>query len=188
MIRSDRIIPFPADRLKRSPNHGKRAYGQIDAIVLHATADGGHEFGAENWMANPKSQVSAHLHIRRDGSVTRHVSDDRAAWHAGKSEWAGRTGLNEWSLGWEIANRNDGKEPYTDAQYRTVAKLLWFYLPQGIDRAGVLTHAQIAPGRKTDPKGWDFTRMWRELGRLTPEARMVEIAPRLPGPDLGKVD
>ena len=77
MISPHSIRPYFADRLVRSPNHGARSGRGVSLIILHATADGGHEAGAEAWMANPKSQASCHLHIRRDGSVTRMVGDSR---------------------------------------------------------------------------------------------------------------
>lgn len=175
MIPLDRLVPFKADRERPSPNHGERGANSVKLIILHATADNGNEIGAESWMNNPRSLVSAHLHIRRDGTITRHVPDARRAWHAGASKWPGVNDVNSYSLGWEIANRNDGKEPYTASQYLAVATLLRHYLPQGIDREDVLSHALIAPGRKTDPLGWDWSRMWDELDRM----QHPRIKPRL---------
>lgn len=188
MIRPDHILPFPADRLIRSPNHGARSGRGISLIILHATADGGHELGAENWMANPKSQASCHLHIRRDGSVTRMVDDKRRAWHAGASSWPGIVDVNSESIGIEVSNRNDGKELYKDAQYRTVARLLLHYLPQGIDRKGVLSHAQVAPGRKTDPRGWNWDLMWSYLDRLSLPPYTPHVITYPPMPDLRRVE
>lgn len=167
MIPLGRIVPFKADREKPSPNHNQRAGRGISLVLLHATADGGNELGAEEWMANPVSKASAHLHIRRDGSTTRLVPDHRRAWHAGASQWPGVDDVNSSSLGFEIANRNDGKEKYTDAQYAKVAKILAHYLPQGVRQQEVLGHHEVAPGRKTDPAGWDWPRMNRELAALT---------------------
>ena len=160
MIPLSRLTPAPADRVVSSPNHGARGTSRIALIVLHATADGGNEQGAEAWLANPESDASCHLLIRRDGSITRMVPDSRRAWHAGRSEWPGVADVNDASLGWEIANRNDGREEYTDAQYRTVVHLLRHYLPQGLTRSDVVGHAMVAPGRKTDPRGWEWGRMW----------------------------
>lgn len=78
MIAPDRLRAFHADRMRPSPNFGpRRGDGAIGLIVLHATA--GSDEGAESWMVNPQSEVSAHLHIRRDGSVTRHVADSMRA-------------------------------------------------------------------------------------------------------------
>lgn len=184
MIQPHEIVSFEADRVIRSPNHGARSGLPISLIILHATADGGSEKGAEAWMSNPTSQASAHLHVRRDGSVTRMVDDRRRAWHAGVSAWPGIRDVNSESLGWEIANRNDGKEPYTAAQYTAVARALHHYLPQGIERSGVLGHCDVAPGRKSDPKGWDWVRMWLELAMLELEPRIVTSPPRPPAPDL----
>lgn len=178
MIKPHLIIPIVADRLIRSPNHGARSGLGISLIILHATADNGNELGAEAWMCNPTSQASAHLHIRRDGSVTRHVDDKRRAWHAGVSSWPGIGDVNSESLGWEFANRNDGKESYSDSQYLTAARLLRHYLPQGIEREGVLGHFHVAPGRKTDPRGWNWDLMWSYFDRLSrdwPEPRIVTL-------------
>lgn len=188
MIQPHRISPYPADRLIRSPNHGARSGLPISLIILHGTADGGSEKGAESWMQNPKSEASCHLHFRRDGSITRLVDDKRRAWHAGVSSWPGILDVNSESLGWEIANREDGKEPFTAAQYRAVADALRHYLPQGIERSGVLGHYDVAPGRKTDPRGWDWVRMWLELAMLEVEPRIVTIPPRPPVPDLREVE
>lgn len=184
-MRADRIVPFKADSEAPSPNHGKRAFGEVAAILLHATADGGSERGSLEWMRNPKSQVSAHLFITRAGETIRLVEDARKAWHAGASEWEGRSNLNEWSLGFEIANREDGKEPFTDAQYRSVADAVRHYLAQGIERSGVLGHYDVAPGRKHDPRTWDWSLMWRMVDLPDYEPRIV--TPRVE-PDLRRVE
>lgn len=184
MIAVNRIDEARCDFQRFSPNHGSRAGPGIKLIVLHATADRGNELGAEEWMCSTKSQASAHLHIRRNGSVTRMVDDSRRAWHAGVSSWPGIIDINSESLGWEIANKNDGKEPFTDAQYKAVAKLLAHYLPQGLERKDVLSHAMVSPGRKTDPLGWSFARMWREYDALIPDIQPKVTAPTSKPPKL----
>jgi len=181
-----RLRPAPADRLLLSPNRGSRGGAPIRLIVLHATADGGNEAGAEAWMRKPEAQASAHLHIRRDGSVTRLVEDADRAWHAGRSEWPGIGDVNSESLGWEIANRNDDREPYTEAQYRTVARLLGHYLPQGLGIGDVVSHAQVAPLRKTDPMGWDWPRMWR-LVNDEPDVALPPLTAEVIPPNLDRI-
>jgi AmpD protein len=96
-------------------------------------------------------QVSAHLLIRRDGSVVQYVPFDRKAWHAGRSLFEGRAECNEYSIGIELEGTDD--QPFTPAQYETLggvtAVLLQVYprlTPQRITG-----HSDIAPGRKTDP-------------------------------------
>lgn len=139
-------------------------------MVLHATAHTGDPLAAERWMLNPASGVSAHLHILPDGSVTRLVPDLLRAWHAGRSRRRGVEGVNDVSLGWEIANRNDGIDPYTDAQYATLARLAAFYVRQGIGLGDFVSHAGIAlpPGRKSDPRGWDWPRFLAQTRSLLP--------------------
>lgn len=162
MIALERLRPAPVDQVRASPNHGARPQGVrgIACVVLHATADGGEEDGAERWMCDPRSRVSAHLHLRRDGAVVRLVPDTRRAWHAGVSSWRGRREVNGFSLGWELANRNDGQERYTGAQYGAVARLAAHYVRQGLPLAAFVSHAEVAlpPGRKTDPRGFDWAR------------------------------
>ena len=57
-----------------------------------------------NWLVNPNAKASAHLVIGADGSITQLVAFNRKAWHAGRSRWAGRTGLNSFSIGIELDN------------------------------------------------------------------------------------
>lgn len=162
------IREYRADRSVPSPNWSARpaAVDTLAVLVVHATADEGNEAGAESWMCNPKSQASAHLHLHRDGSLTRLVADRHKAWHAGVSAWRVHpTGervsdLNRISLGIELANRNDGREPYTDAQYRTLAAVVAWYVRQGLALENVVGHEAIAPGRKSDPgPAFDWPRL-----------------------------
>lgn len=178
MIPLDKLTQYHADRDAQTPNQGSRGGAPIRIIVLHATADGGSEAGALRHLTDPASEASCHLLIHRDGSTTRLVPDHRRAWHAGKAHWPGVEDVNSESLGWELANRNDGREPYTDAQYATVARLLRHYMPQGLARGDVVGHADVASGRKTDPLGWDWPRMWCEYEAPVPEY-VPGVAPAL---------
>jgi N-acetyl-anhydromuramyl-L-alanine amidase AmpD len=147
-----------ADVVVPSPNHGERKAPAIEGIVLHATADEGNEAGTLTWIVSPKSGVSCHLLVSRDGRVTRFVGDQQRAWHAGKSWWRGTSDVNSITLGIEIANRNDG-EPYTDEQYCRVAEIVAHYCRQGLTLDDVVAHSDIAAERRTDPLGWDWNRL-----------------------------
>ena len=75
----------------RSPNHDARPTGTpIDMLVLHYT---GMKTGEEALarLCDPAAKVSAHYTIDRDGRIYHHVDEDRRAWHAGISYWAGET-------------------------------------------------------------------------------------------------
>lgn len=72
-------------------------------LVMHYTAGSSAE-GAINWMCNPAAKAAAHLVIGRDGKITQLAPFNRVAWHAGQSQWAGRSGLNNFSIGIELDN------------------------------------------------------------------------------------
>lgn len=93
-------------------------------------------------------RVSAHFLIRRGGETIQFVSCDQRAWHAGVSNWRGRERCNDFSVGIELEGTDD--RPFTDAQYASLNELL----EELYDRypiVDVTGHADIAPGRKTDP-------------------------------------
>jgi N-acetylmuramoyl-L-alanine amidase len=173
-----KLTPYPGDIAAPSPNHGARKAHAIEGIVLHATEDGGDESRSLSWLRSPKSGASCHLLVARSGRVVRLVGDQQRAWHAGASLWRGQRDVNSITLGIEIANRNDG-EPYTAAQYDRVADIVAHYCRQGLSLNAVVSHGEIAPGRKTDPAGWDWQR-FRLLvnAQLQPPAAQVTPVPR----------
>lgn len=158
MITLLQLTPYTGDVAEPSPNHDVRKAMSIEGIVLHATADQGEEELSLSWMRSPESRVSCHLWVSRRGRVVRLVGDRQRAWHAGESWWRGTSDVNSITLGIEIANRNDG-EAYTDAQYERVAEIVTHYCRLGLSLADVVSHAEIAKGRKTDPVGWDWDRL-----------------------------
>lgn len=91
-------------KYKESPNHGgKFNQGRADTIVIHFTAGSSFE-SAVNHLCSDKTKASAHLVIGREGEITQLVPFDTVAWHAGKSQWKGRSGLNRFSIGIELDN------------------------------------------------------------------------------------
>src|SRR5690349_10918496 len=96
----------------KSPNHSSRGGKAPSILVIHATAGG--LKGSIDWLCNPANRVSAHYVISKTGQVYQLVDEDRAAWHAGNALWDGHTDINERSIGIEIANANDGRDPYPD--------------------------------------------------------------------------
>jgi N-acetylmuramoyl-L-alanine amidase len=53
---------------------------------------------------DPEAKASAHIVLDRSGKIWQMVPFRRKAWHAGTSAWAGRHGLNDFSIGIEIDN------------------------------------------------------------------------------------
>lgn len=96
-------------------------------------------------------QVSAHLLIRRDGSIRQYVPFNRRAWHAGISMYRGRERCNDFSIGIEL--EGSVTQPYTDAQYPQLAEAVTALLATypGLSAERIAGHSEIAPQRKTDP-------------------------------------
>lgn len=89
---------------RESPNQGGAFdAGHPDTIVLHYTAGGSVE-SAVRTLSNPVRKASAHVVVGRDGSITQLVPFQRIAWHAGRSSFQGRSGLNRYAIGIEIDN------------------------------------------------------------------------------------
>ena len=87
-----------------SPNHDDRPAGTvIDTLVLHYTGMVD-TAAALDVLRDPIRKVSSHYVVDTDGVVFRMVPEGRRAWHAGVSIWRGRSGLNDRSIGIEIAN------------------------------------------------------------------------------------
>lgn len=119
-------------------------------------------------------RVSAHLFIDRDGAITQFVAFGRRAWHAGASCFGGRQNCNDFSVGIELEGTDD--EAYTGFQYDALARaavaLMRAY--PALTDAHIVGHADIAPGRKTDPgPAFDWQRfgrvLQREAGSRTPK-------------------
>lgn len=55
-------------------------------------------------LTSPRAKVSAHLVIDTDGTITQLVPFNRVAWHAGRSAFEGRQGVNNFSIGFEFVN------------------------------------------------------------------------------------
>ena len=145
-----------------SPNFGDRKSGPVDMLVIHYTgmwtAD-----DALARLANPASGVSAHYLVDEAGTVYGLVNENKRAWHAGVSCWAGETDVNSRSIGIELANRGHdlGYHDFPDAQMAALADLARGIVARhGIPAARVLGHSDVAPTRKLDPgERFDWARL-----------------------------
>ncbi len=145
---------------------------RVRMVVLHATA--GRAPGDYDWLRQGGSSaapVSIHYYIDKKGTISRMVADKDIAWHAGTSTWVvdGRQidfnqGCNPVSIGIELENLNDGADPYPQAQYDAALwltrKLVNDYR---IPRSQLVRHLDIAPQRKTDPRGFPWERFVAEV-------------------------
>ena len=81
-----------------SPNFDERPPGTpVDILLLHYTGmDSGAAAVAR--LCDPEARVSAHYTVDEDGTVFAHVAEERRAWHAGLSYWAGARDVNGRSI------------------------------------------------------------------------------------------
>ena len=148
----------------------------IDLVVVHGISLPPGEFGGP-WIdrlftgclpadAHPyfreiaALRVSSHALIRRTGEIVQYVPFIRRAWHAGSSQYQGRSSCNDFSVGIELEGTDD--RPYTDAQYEHLAALIEALLAAypSLRRERIAGHSDIAPGRKTDPgPAFDWARL-----------------------------
>jgi len=163
-----------------SPHFDVRPKGVApDLIVVHGISLPAGEFGGP-WIdhlfagdlrpdAHPSFRdtatlrVSAHAVIRRDGTVTQYVPFGMRAWHAGQSQYQGRSGCNDFSVGIELEGTD--AIPYTDAQYESLTVLVRALLATypSLSSERIAGHSDVAPGRKTDPgPAFDWQR-WRKM-------------------------
>ncbi|EKV00492.1 negative regulator of beta-lactamase expression [Leptolyngbya sp. PCC 7375] len=98
LLYHDDGTPYP---FEESPNSGGTL--RHEYLVMHFTA-GRTAKSAVRWLTQAQAKASAHLVIGRDGSITQLVPFNVKAWHAGRSSWEGRTGLNKYSIGIELVN------------------------------------------------------------------------------------
>lgn len=120
---------------------------RINKIVIHVAQ--GSWSGTLDWFRNPRSGVSAHYTVSsRYGAVGQSVRERNIAYHAGN--WP----VNQTSVGIEHEGYFNNPSYFTDAMYRSSAKLS-AYLSRRygipVSRRNILGHGQVAstpcPGR-----------------------------------------
>jgi len=174
-----------------SPNHSTRDVFPPAVFVLHATVGG--KLSSLRHLCNPRpinprtglldplQAVSTHYVIDKSGLIYQLVADNRVAWHAGEGVWRHWTNLNAVSIGVELVNKNDGKDPYTKAQ---IDALTWLAVMKQrqhrIDLSNFIRHRDFALYRgKTDPLGfpWD---QWKARLKMEFVDRDPPVAPTPP--------
>ena len=168
---------LPGVRRAPSPNCDARPDGApVRLVVIHAISLPPGQFGGNSierlftnrldpavhpYFATIRSlRVSSHFLVRRGGETIQFVACTQRAWHAGVSSWRGNDRCNDFSIGIELEGCDT--QPFETAQYEALARLL-VALRSRFPIEDIVGHADIAPGRKTDP-GPLFD--WQHLRRL----------------------
>lgn len=135
-----------------SPNHDERGR-PVDMLVLHYTGMQS-AAAALDRLCDADAKVSAHYTIDEDGTVYAHVPEDRRAWHAGVSHWAGIDNVNARSIGIELVNPGHewGYRVFPEVQISALIRLSQgIVMRHPIATSQVLGHSDVAPTRKEDP-------------------------------------
>ena len=165
---------------------------RVSIVVIHHTTS---NFADSHYvLTEPTSRpVSSHYLIPEPGDPTygrsrlrihQLVDEDRRAWHAGISHWAGKNGINDQSIGIELVNQTYchasevSTDPETghperlcfypdfdDGQLALLVDLLDDILKRHPDirPTHIVGHSDVAPDRKIDP-GPRFP--WQRLAKL----------------------
>ncbi|MHC8408829.1 N-acetylmuramoyl-L-alanine amidase [Pseudomonas sp. Hz4] len=136
-----------------SANHDSR----IQFVVVHYTSAS----LERSLQLLTHGDVSSHYLIGDDKGATLYklMDENLRAWHAGESEWQGRTWLNSSSIGIEIVNPGfkdtpTGRlwYPYSEDQVQSLIVLLKDISKRyTINPRSIIGHSDIAPLRKLDP-------------------------------------
>ena len=149
-----------------SPNFNtpKRVKKKIKFIIIHYTGMK-KESDAIERLQNPKSKVSSHYLIKKNGEILNLIPDLYEAWHAGVSSWKNFRSLNKNSIGVEISNpgHQHGYRSFSSKQILSLQRLLKYLIKKyKINNKFVLGHSDISPNRKKDP-GEKFP--WKKLAK-----------------------
>jgi N-acetylmuramoyl-L-alanine amidase len=127
-------------------------------VIIHHTAQNSCDQTLKTFTI-PRTQVSAHYVICKDGVVHHMLNDYLRAWHGGVGRWGSVTDLNSTSIGIEIDN--NGFEAFTESQINNLLVLLdTLKKKYSIPTANFIGHADVAPTRKVDP---NVTFPWKTL-------------------------
>lgn len=151
---------------------GQRDLSAITLIAMHATADKSSGMASIRYLnTTDEKKASYHLVIERSGQILRMLPIESVAWHAGDSAWPspqryppgnGGHSVNSFSIGISFANDNES-EDLTDEQITSGLWLCHYYMNLlRIPPSRVVSHADVSPGRKTDPAKMR-SREWRQL-------------------------
>ena len=165
MISEDGIIDVA--EFCPSPNFDERPNNAIvDLIVIHAISLPAGFYntqlikdlflncldpGKDEFLESIKNlKVSSHFLITRKGALIQFVPTHKRAWHAGISTYKGKENCNDFSIGIELEGCDD--EEFEKEQYHSLSRLVNFLSTDlKINKQNIVGHADIAPGRKTDP-------------------------------------
>jgi N-acetylmuramoyl-L-alanine amidase len=131
-------------------------------VIIHHTAQNTCDQTLRTFTL-PRTAVSSHYVVCRDGTVYHMLNDLLRAHHAGVGKWGSITDMNSSSIGIELDN--NGSEPFSEQQMNSLLQLLdRLKKAFNIPTANFIGHADWAPGRKVDPSRYFSWKTLAEKG------------------------
>lgn len=143
----------------------------VDRVVIHVVQ--GSYAVALKVFKDPAHAAAAHYVVRKDGHVAQMIRELDVAFHAGNRSY------NERSIGIEHEGWVDRPTSFTDAMYRSSARLTAdickrYGIP--VDRKHIIGHVEVPGTDHTDPgRYWDWSRylkLVREAASPPPPRRI----------------
>lgn len=169
-------VPRPEIELGFSARDWTDRDGQeVKKIILHATA-GTNSLG---WLRGNARQTSIHVLITKTGLSYKMLDESKGANHVGYGKMTiggitysrfSNVNCNQITLGIELENLNDGRDPYPVAQLRAAAWWVQEWLVEhNLSRDDVIMHASIDTQDKTDARGISVQDVLKYLDEPTPD-------------------
>lgn len=160
-----KVTPLPEEGTPSLINYADTWVGTTNfslrrpnVVVIHHTAQDSVGQTLRTFTL-PRTQVSSHYVIGKNGEVYQMLNDLYRAWHGGNGQWGSNTDLNSASIGIELDN--NGFTEFSAPQIASLLELLRELKEKyKIPTANFIGHADIAPTRKNDP---NHTFPWRLL-------------------------
>lgn len=122
--------------------HISKGKNEVKGIVLHHTANK-NIYDALSALTNPRTRVSSHALIDKDGTRFILAQPTQITWHAGYSMLNGRERCNEFTIGIEFQG-NTKKAPLTDDQINSaIDYILPIMNKYHIKNEDIVTHETI---------------------------------------------
>ncbi|MEV6653254.1 N-acetylmuramoyl-L-alanine amidase [Streptomyces sp. NPDC051219] len=137
----------------------------VDRVVIHVVQ--GSFPIALKVFKDPRHGAAAHYVVRKDGHIAQMIRELDVGYHAGNRDY------NQRSIGIEHEGFVDRPASFTDAMYRSSARLTAgicarYGIP--VDREHIIGHVEVPGADHTDPgPHWD----WDRYLKLVAEARKV---------------
>ncbi|MEW2218372.1 peptidoglycan recognition family protein [Streptomyces sp. NPDC006990] len=131
-------------------------YG-IDRVIVHVTQ--GSAAAAVKVFRDPEHRAAAHYIVCQDGQIIQMIRELDVAFHAANKEY------NERSIGVEHEGWIDRPQDFTDAMYRSSARLTAGICSRygfPADRRHIIGHNEVPGADHTDPgRHWDWDKYLR---------------------------